>query len=121
MNVAVDSCVLISATGSPAAFVSCGVVVGEDAGAEDDCGSGAGSGAAPEFGDGEAELGGAEVGGVCAPKGTTIPTQQSPRKVIRKAKGKAGPVLGRRLTVEMPMGNSLKPQRSYSSIHPYAR
>jgi hypothetical protein len=119
--------VLISATGSPAAFVSCGVVVdedvvvGEDAGADDDWGSGADCGAALEFGDGEAELGGAEVGGPCARKGAAIPTQKSQRKVKRKVKGKARPLLGRRLTVGMPMGNCLKPQRSYPSIHPYAQ
>jgi hypothetical protein len=38
-----------------------------------------------------------------------------------KRKVKARPLLGRRLTVGMPMGNCLKPQRSYPSIHPYAQ
>ena len=96
LNVAVDSCVLISATGSPAAFVSCGVVVGDvvgddvvvddDAGAEDDCGSGAGCGAALEFGDGGAEFGGGvDAGGVCARRGITIPAQQSQSKAERMA------------------------------------
>jgi hypothetical protein len=103
--------VLISATGSLAGFESCDVIGDDGAGAGDDWG------AAVEFGDGEAELGGAEVGGVCARKGMTTPAQKSQRKV----KGKARPLLGRRLTVEMPMGNSLKPRRSYSSIHPYAQ
>jgi len=114
-NNVVDSCVLISATGSLAGFESCDVIGDDGAGAGDDWG------AAVEFGDGEAELGAAGVGGVCARKGTTTPTQQSQRKVKRKVKGKARPLLGRRLTVEMPMGNSLKPRRSYSSIHPYAQ
>jgi hypothetical protein len=113
--------VLISATGSPEAFVSCDVVVDETVVVGEDAGAGDDSGAALEFGDGEAELGGAEVGGVCARRGIKIPPKQNQRKVKRKAKGKARPLLGRRLTVEMPMGNSLKPQRSYSSIHPYAQ